>query len=450
MVELVYDRARASDVQRSSNKKLLQVEHEDSDLAIVWKPAGVNRDLEEAIDQELAADGSIAGGLVKPEMAYRLAKGIAGLLVVAKTEGGRKLTAQSKCCFRVLVYGRLDTEGQRLPSSALPQGPVKSESGAEAAGSDDDDDEADAGGATGSGGDGAETAAKKAAAMAQNRADDDLMAASVAIRTVPDGITRSLSSGYMSKIDVWCDGWSSGGKHKRALCRHLTTLGHPVVGDERANHAWVKKKGLHLALLSVELTDTGGTAIGVTQKEPTKFGHTANREAKFFQQSLERQPEPEPEPESPSQAARESDDEGGAFVSSTLGLPNRIKDLELVVAHLQVPEDGKQLTSDLQTPHLWERGTPVVDNTTGTDNSTADLKLLAVGYRRILLGDHGPYFELEKRHLNLGAFTAYPPRPLVHYIEHFSASGAKLYLLQRELCICNPSPSVCPCFGVHI
>lgn len=422
VVELVYNRARASDVQRSSNKKLLQIEHEDPDLAIVWKPAGVNRDLEEAIDQELGADGSGSGGLVKPEVAYRLAKGIAGLLVVAKTERGRQLTAASKCCFRVLVYGRLDTKGQRLPSSALPQGPATSESGVEAVGSDGDDEDADAGAA----GDAAQIAAKRAAAMAQNRVDDDLMAASIAIRTIPDGLTRCNGAGYMSKIDVWCDGWSSGGKHKRALCRHLTQIGHPVVGDERANHAWVKKKGLHLALLSVELSDADEKAIVVTQKEPTKFGHTANREAKFFQQSLDRQTEPEPEPGSPKHTAEEED---GEFVSSTLGLANRVNDLALVVTHLQVPEDGAggELKADAPIPHLWERGKPAVDNATGTDNSTADIKLLAMGYRRILLGDHGPYFELEKRHLNLAAFNAYPPRPLVHYIEHLSASGAKLY-----------------------
>ena len=57
----------------------------------------------------------------------------------------------------------------------------------------------------------------------------------------------------MSRIDVWCPGWSSGGRHKRAFCRHFARLGYPVVGDERAQHAWVKKKGLHLALISLSL-----------------------------------------------------------------------------------------------------------------------------------------------------------------------------------------------------
>ena len=269
----------------------------------------------------------------------------------------------------------------------------------------------------------------------------------------------------MSRIDVWCPGWSSGGRHKRAFCRHFARLGYPVVGDERAQHAWVKKKGLHLALISLSLgagstdeaaapqlaltarqletlrgmlvpgrddaaaaflaaAEGGSGAVAVKMAEPSKFAHTAQREARFWeqrqqsQQAAEPEPEPEPElepePEQDEPGQDEPEQDQAAFVSSTLGLPNRVRDLNLVNTHLRVPEAGSAAV------RLWERHVQ-------RDAADGPQTLLAVGYRRVLLGDHGPYFELERRHLRLEAFAAEPPKELLHYIERYSASGAKLY-----------------------
>jgi len=280
------------------------------------------------------------------------------------------------------------------------------------------------------------------------------MSSAVSICTVE--VTRSQSSGHMSRLDVWCAGWSSGGKHKRALCRHLADLGHPVVGDERANHAWVKKKGLHLALLSIELpaqdggTDTGTRGVYTVRKpEPTKFAHTANRERKFFEQAQNKESKsseqleqvPESRLESPalgagalSLATPSASSPVVAFKSSTLGLSNRVRDLELVMRELRVPEQGST------TVHLWDRDRASDMSALGLgweskfdrgqlqeQDTSQQPHLLAVGYRRILLGDHGPYFELERSQITLENFAAETPKKLFHYVERYSAAGAKLY-----------------------
>lgn len=507
VVALSYDTTRAASAQAASNRALLHLEHDSDDLAVVWKPAGVNRDLEEAIDQEISAAPGLGGNVSKgkPQLVYRLAKGVAGLLVVAKTQQGLDLVhstlgaaasvESAACCFRVLVYGKLDTGGKRLTSSELRQlkqlhqgqppgcpGSADGDNGAAAgaiegdalglamqeheADDDDDDEEEDAsadktadGNPASSGAMGVEE--RRAAAVALNRADDRKMASAVSICTVE--VTRSQSSGHMSRVDVWCNGWSSGGKHKRALCRHLAELGHPVVGDERANHAWVKKKGLHLALLSLTLPSLdGGSGTTVCKPEPTKFGHTAKRELKFFEQAQRQQatlsePQPDPQLQQPSAA------DGGApslspsslpaehavFKSSSLGLSNRVRDLELVMRSLRVPEEGsstvqlweRDRAADMAALNLtWERE-PNVERKQQVAGANEQPKaarerhplLLAVGYRRILLGDHGPYFELERSQVVLENFAAETPKQLVHYVERYSHEGAKLYEQTRTV-----------------
>jgi len=490
LVELVYDKLRASNAVAASNRKLLQVEHETDDLAVVWKPAGVNRELEEAIDQEIKPGSSStapAGG--KPLLVYRLAKGVAGLLVVAKTQRGMDAASASlgsaatvetaACCFRVLVYGKLDTAGERVPSTSLQTDQQRASAASGGTGdqaaapvdssdtvivaaasqtgtaavADDDDDDDDEDNDDAEAASAASIASRRAAAVALNRADDVRLSSVVTIRTVDGGVTEALSSGHMSRIDVWCGGWSSGGKHKRALCRHLSDLGYPVVGDERANHAWVKKKGLHLALLSIDLMLTlpngngNGAHTTVSKPEPTKFAHTAKRELKFFKQSKRQQESESAAPESAAVHAAQQQQQAAAtgppsavssssssFVSSTEGLANRVRDLELVQRELGVAEEGSE------TLHLWDRdrvqdmsvlSLPGLSTTTADAADASPPLLLAVGYRRILLGDHGPYFELERRHLRLEAFEQ--PTELEHYIERYSPAHAKLYEQLRDV-----------------
>ena len=71
-VELRYSRERASEQQAEEGRRLLQIEYDSADLAVVWKPAGVNRELEDAINAELRAPVRLAPPCVPIERPSRL------------------------------------------------------------------------------------------------------------------------------------------------------------------------------------------------------------------------------------------------------------------------------------------------------------------------------------------------------------------------------------------
>ena len=95
-------------------------------------------------------------------------------------------------------------------------------------------------------------------------------------------------------------------------------------------------------------------------------------------------------------------------MSSTLGLPNRVRDLKLVNTHLRA--DGSA------SVRLWERHVQ-------RDAADGPQTLLAVGYRRV------PSAIMARISTRAPpppeAFAAEPPKELLHYIE-YSASGATL------------------------
>ena len=73
-----------------------------------------------------------------------------------------------------------------------------------------------------------------------------------------------------------------------------------------------------------------------------------------------------------------ADDEPPGDAVHTKGLWNRRRDLRCVRRHLGIGPDG-----DPDVEVRCARGDRVI----------------AVGYRRVLLGDHGPYLELEREHV---------------------------------------------------
>lgn len=56
--------------------------------------------------------------------------------------------------------------------------------------------------------------------------------------------------------------------------------------------------------------------------------------------------------------------------------PNRIQDKKLLEFHFNLPEDGDEKT------HFYYHG-----------------RAVAIGYKRIVYGDHGPYIEFEYKHM---------------------------------------------------
>lgn len=307
--ELRHDAGRAASAARS---KTLDVAYRDSDVAVVWKRAGLNcRDVEQALRGAMSGwhagehDGKSSDGdrgdstasSSSPssprhvvELLYRISKGVSGLLVAPLSAVGAVALASSgggggggsggagemgrgvRLRFRLLVYGKVDTEGgEVLATEVLPHRrplgqpelgqsrtsmPREVQSGGDAGDANDDDDgdndegdddEDEEGGA---GLENTEGAASGGAARCwhrRNQDEDTLLWGGMRLRTA--ALSRSSSAGWLSTLDMWCVGFGSGGRHKRALCRCFAAAGHPLVGDESAQHAWVKKKGLHLALV---------------------------------------------------------------------------------------------------------------------------------------------------------------------------------------------------------
>eukprot|EP00501_MAST-03F_sp_TOSAG23-6_P002455 GSMAST32.ASY1.ANO1.2565.1 assembled CDS len=111
------------------------------------------------------------------------------------------------------------------------------------------------------------------------------------------------------------------------------------------------------------------------------------------------------------------------MTSTCIGLENRIRDLFLVQSKLCVTEEG--------SPDVFF--------------SDFGGNILARGYERVLLGDHGPYFEFKKDQIEEHSFTEFHKRK--YYDELWSPSGVKLY---RQKCSVsdrpNPPPGV---YSVH-
>jgi 23S rRNA-/tRNA-specific pseudouridylate synthase len=301
VVELRYDLGRAA-ADHAAAADRVDFEHVDAHVAVVWKPAGANRAFDEALAQQLPAS-SEAGALpaaASPALVYRLSKGVPGLLLAARTAAAwdalllQREQQTLRCRFRAVIYGRLGGAGGRHRLAS----PAAAAAAADGAGHEADDDDANG----------------RAAAAVRANADGGVGV--VEAETVC--VARSPSASYLSTVDLWCGVGGSGGRHKRALCQLLVVAGHPIVGDEQAQHAWVKKRGLHLALVEVVFAHPGeegrrarggGREMRFLRPPPDKFAATTSREDRAWhrQQAQKQQqeedgggapqPEPEPEPE---------------------------------------------------------------------------------------------------------------------------------------------------------
>ena len=109
---------------------------------------------------------------------------------MAKTSHGLALGAECVCCFRALVYGRLDTGGRRLPSSALSRAePAEGNGPGEDSDGSDEDTPRVATPQAGGEAAGAGPSERRLAALAQNRSDNETFGAQLSVRTVE--VTRS-------------------------------------------------------------------------------------------------------------------------------------------------------------------------------------------------------------------------------------------------------------------
>ena len=89
-------------------------------------------------------------------------------------------------------------------------------------------------------------------------------------------IVRSITVGWITRVSVWP---KTGRKHQ--IRRHLSSLGHAVLGDERypSHEQILKGQGLFLAAVGLKLPHpiTGETLV-VTRLPPPKFASFMSRE----------------------------------------------------------------------------------------------------------------------------------------------------------------------------
>ena len=105
------------------------------------------------------------------------------------------------------------------------------------------------------------------------------------------------------------------------------------------------------------------------------------------------------------------------FVSTTCGLPNRLRDRAAVKANLHLIEGSNH--ADVK----------IFDHA-GTH--------LCNGFIRLLFGDHGPYFEVDRESVEWSSFKA--GKELLHYDEYHSV-GAKAQLYdQKKTVAAQPNP----------
>eukprot|EP01052_Picozoa_sp_SAG31_P003090 SAG31_NODE_115_length_24128_cov_47.693912_13_plen_264_part_00 len=248
-VEMRYNVERAAAAHAAAADRLEFV-HVEPMLAVAWKPAGANRAFEEALEVQLPSEKTRlpaatppADSLMpaeKPEMVFRLSKGVSGLVLVARSAAAREQLLRQRrqrsvgelgglCCrFRAVVYGRLQTdESRRLLLGATKM-----------AGAADDE-------------------------RTCQQSDNDIGVPMPSLSAVDDGVgvvevetvqvSRSPSARYLSTVDLWCGAGSSGGRHKRRLCQLLSASGHPVVGDEQAQHGELSGGRCYFSLASLFL-----------------------------------------------------------------------------------------------------------------------------------------------------------------------------------------------------
>lgn len=108
-------------------------------------------------------------------------------------------------------------------------------------------------------------------------------------------------------------------------------------------------------------------------------------------------------------------DQGSNYPETTATYPNRVRDRLAVEARLGLTEKGNETTQF----------------------KTVNGTLFAVGYVRVVFGDHGPYLEFERRHIRVVLKQKFgkplPADAYYEWLEPVDGSGVKVYDQRRDV-----------------
>lgn len=225
----------AAPVARPPFDHPVEVRWIDDDLAVVWKPGGLEtsgggvRTLENALPGNLGASAA-PDALPLPRVVHRLDRRTSGLVLAARSRGA--LVALGAAFAERRIHKRYRAiVGGRLEGGGVCEQPV--------------------------GGRVAQT------------------------RWACVSATRSVTTGFVTTVDVWPQ---TGRKHQ--IRAHMAALGAPILGDDRfaLGRPVLRSQGLFLCAVELRLMHPRtGAAITVAAPEPPRFEALRRREARRWE-----------------------------------------------------------------------------------------------------------------------------------------------------------------------
>eukprot|EP00667_Euglena_gracilis_P007801 EG_transcript_7875 len=445
--DTVHVAIRFDAIAAARDARPVEVVYEDGDLAVVWKPSGMaavgpqpgtlQLALPHCLSLALDADSNV------PTILNAVPRGMAGLTIVAKSLSAQQsmqtaiLERRLTCTYRLVVSGRLPAGcepgevldlGTLIPDPGRDGKALAEETGLEPRTTLSDSAPIPPPSTPG-------RVRLRRRLKRQLRQAERLQAergpATAAEAAAPPltvtvvDLTPSDAMGPLATLDVACPDPAEGLLHGN-LRRRLLAAGLSVVGtkdaftDDAAKRGLQKQKffctrGLYMALISLEFPHpASGQPLRLRHDPPDKFGGLLRREAAMYRRRREALAPTGQGDEPPLPASVVTTGAGPDFLplgrppnpgqTTTADTPNRLRDKQQLEEAWKLPEFGTEV--------------PVVFR-------TAAGQTLAVGYDRVLYGDHGPYVEFAKPQLRFEAWTlnAAKRHPDRFYDEWFADDG---------------------------
>ena len=424
--DVVQLRIDSGAIAERTDKLEVRVLCEDNHLAVVWKDSGVVADMRGHCTLALAlpyclAASNATDALPSPRIVNRLCRSVSGLVLVAKThsslEALQRNALQGHMCatYRVVIQGLPSgccSPGTRVRFPAL----------------DDTHEHVSAR----SEGDG--TPVRDGSPVRASGGEDARRTAKV--EGVVVEVTRSNAARYLTTLDLECPDVTQALLRSRLHQHGLSIVGAGNANADAGAKSYKSCRGLFVALIRLRYPHPHtGTLSDVQVAEPNKFVGLRQREATAYlrkRQALALACPVGSGARPPGAACAEPEDfllhalPPAPGQVSTADTANRRRNKESFETRWKLPEFGCTRPPSFRS---------------------SDGSVLAVGYSRVLYGDHGPYVEFGAEHVWLQNWTLNTSKqhPNRYYDKWYSPDGHSVLYDQRRPVTDQPNPPPGPC-----